>query len=217
MKYRDELGRERISWPRTGQLSVYLYASLFHSSTSALHANTILKPIVECENKGAATIICDGGPDWRTKFTQNLINYGRLWKHLKLDVLVLTCHAPGHSRFNPIEHCWAPLSKELTGVTLTISLCEDVPSPRVENCLSDEERLKQKGEVLNHAIETCKKYWHNKRYDSFPIKVVSVPCKGYTPLKRDHELVKSFSNASAHKIQESAKLSDIKKEYCISF
>ena len=103
-------------------------------------------------------------------------------------------------------------------MTLPISLCEDVPSPRVENGLSDEEiRLKQKGEVLNHAIETCKKYRHNKRYDSFPIKVVSVPCKGYTPLKRDHELVKSFSNASARKIQESAELSDIKKEYCISF
>lgn len=109
------------------------------------------------------------------------------------------------------------LSKELTGVTLPISLCEDVPSPQVENGLSDEERLKQKGEVLNHAIETCKKYWHNKRYDPFPIKVVSVPCKEYTPLKRDHELVKSFSNASTCKIQESAKLSDIKKEYCISF
>ena len=36
MRYRDELGRERISWLHTGQLSVYLYASLFHSSTSAL-------------------------------------------------------------------------------------------------------------------------------------------------------------------------------------
>ena len=131
MKYRGELGRERISWPCTGQLSVYLYASLFHSSTSALHAShqeEILKPTVECENKGAVTIICDGGHDWSTKFTPNLINYGRLWKRLKLDVLVLTCHAPGHSRFNPIEHCWAPLSKELTGVTLPISLCEDVPS-----------------------------------------------------------------------------------------
>ena len=36
MKYRDELGGERISWLRTGQLSVDLYASLFHSSTSTL-------------------------------------------------------------------------------------------------------------------------------------------------------------------------------------
>ena len=148
MKYRDELGRERISWPRTGQVSVYLYASLFYSSTSALHAShleEILKPIVECENKGAVTILCDGGPDWSPKCTPNLINYGRLWKRLKLDVLVLTCYAPGHSRFNPIEHCWAPLSKKLTGVTLPISLCEDIPSPWVENGLSNEERLKKKG------------------------------------------------------------------------
>ena len=42
---------------------------------------------------------------------------------------------------------------------------------------------------------------------------ISVPCEGYTPLEQDHELVKSSSNASARKIQESAKLSDIKKEY----
>lgn len=216
MKYRDELGRERISWPRTGQVSVYLYASLFYSSTSALHAShleEILKPIVECENKGAVTILCDGGPDWSTKCTPNLINYGRLWKRLKLDVLVLTCYAPGHSRFNPIEHCWAPVSKKLTGVTLPISLCEDIPSPWVENGLSNEERLKKKGEVLNHAIETCKKYWHNKRYDSFPIKVVSVPCEGCAPLERDHKLLKTFSDASARKIRKSAELSDIQKEY----
>ena len=40
-----------------------------------------------------------------------------------------------------------------------------------------------------------------------------MPCEGYTPLERDHELVKSISSASARKIQESAELSDIKKEY----
>jgi len=77
--YRDELGRERISWPRTGQLSVYLFASLFHSSTSAIHATNleeILKPIVTHEKKGAVTITCDGGPDWSSKFTPNIINFG---------------------------------------------------------------------------------------------------------------------------------------------
>ena len=216
MRYRDELGRERISWPRTGQLSVYLYASLFHSSTSALHAShlgEILKPIVERENKGAVTIICDGGPDWSTKFTPNLINYGRLWKNLKIDVLVLTCYAPGHSRFNPIEHCWAPISKKLTGATLPISVSEDVPSPWEDNTLLEEEIIKNKGEVLDHAIDTCKKYWHNKRYDSFPIKVFSVPSKGSTPLERVHKLVKSFSSASTRKIRESEELSEIKEEY----
>ena len=72
MKYRDELGRERISWPHTGQLGVYLYASLSHSSTSTLHAShleEILKPVVECENMGAVTIICD----WGLTEAQNLL------------------------------------------------------------------------------------------------------------------------------------------------
>lgn len=124
-----------------------------------------------------------------------------MWKRLKLDVLVLTCYAPGHSTFYPIEHCWAPLSKERTGETLLISLCEDIPSPWVENGLSDKETLKQKGEILNDATETCKKYWNNKRYDSFHIKVVSVPCEGDTPLERNHELVISISSASPLKIQ----------------
>ena len=36
--YRGELGRKRNYWPRTGNLTVHLYASLFHSSTSAMHA-----------------------------------------------------------------------------------------------------------------------------------------------------------------------------------
>ena len=159
---------------------------------------------MERKNKGPVTIICDGGPDWSKKFTPNLINFGRLWKNLKIDVLVLTCYAPGHSRFNPIEHCWAPISKKLTGVTLPISVSEDVPSPWKDNTLVEEEKIKSKREVLDHAIDTCKKYWHNKRYDSFPIKVFSVPCKGSTPLERVHELVKSFSSASARKIRENS-------------
>ena len=66
---------------------------------------------------------------------------------------------PGQSRFNPIEHCWSPLSKLLTGVTLPIRLSKDASSPWEDNNLSNEERLKQKGEVLDYAIDSCK----NKR------------------------------------------------------
>lgn len=150
-------------------------------------------------------MICDVEPDWSTKFTPNLINFGRLWQNLKLDVLILTCYAQGHSRYNPIEHCWSPLSKLLTGVTLPIHITienpavlsnfsrilttfnlikidppfqtiEDEPSPWDNNRLSEEDGRKQKGQVLGHAMATCKKYWHGKTYNSFPIKVVSVPC-----------------------------------------
>ena len=66
---------------------------------------------------------------------------------------------------------------------------------------------------MDHAIDTCKKYWHNKTYDSFPIKVLSVPCEGSTLLERVHERVKSFSIASTRKIMESEELSEIKQEY----
>ena len=34
-----------------------------------------------------------------------------------LDILILSSYAPGHSRHNPIERSWAPLSKWLTGIT----------------------------------------------------------------------------------------------------
>ena len=120
-----------------------------------------------------------------------MVNYGSL----NLDVLILTCYAPGHSKFNSIEHCWAPLSRMLTGVTLPISL-EEI-SPWEKTNLSEQERLQQKGRVLNHAIETCKKYWHGKKYDSFPIEVVSVPCQDVSPLESRQKLLKSFSAASA--------------------
>ena len=117
----------------------------------AAHLQEILQPIVNYENRGAVTIIYDGGPDWSTKFTPNLINYGQLWSimvnygSLNLDVLILTCYAPGHSRFNSIEHCWAPLSRMLTGVTLPISLKEI--SPWEKTNLSEPERITQ----LKHA------------------------------------------------------------------
>ena len=68
-------------------------------------------------------------------------------------------------------------------MTLPISVSEEVPSPWGDNTLLEEEITKTKGEVLDHAIDTSKKYWHNKRYDSFPIKVLSVPYKGSTLLE----------------------------------
>lgn len=80
----------------------------------------ILQPIVLRENKKAVTIICDRGPDWTPKSTPNLVNFGRLWRDLNLDILIFTSYAPGHSRLNPIERSWASLSKWLTGVTLPI-------------------------------------------------------------------------------------------------
>ena len=102
----DALGRDRIRWPRSGALNICLHECMFHSSTSAMHVNRlkeILQPTVLGENKKAVTIIWDGGPDWISKSIPNLVNFGRLWQDLNLDILILTSYAPGHSRLNPIE------------------------------------------------------------------------------------------------------------------
>ena len=142
----DTLGRERIRWPRSGLHNVFLYPSMFHSSTSAMHVcnlKEILQPIVFGENKRAVTIICDGGPDWTPKSTPNLINFGRLWRDLNLDILILSSYAPGHSRHNPIERSWAPLSKWLTGVTLPIAL-KGKPSPWEHFAGSSESEIRKR-------------------------------------------------------------------------
>lgn len=39
----DALGRERIRWPRSGLLNVFLYASIFHSSTSTMDVCNLKK------------------------------------------------------------------------------------------------------------------------------------------------------------------------------
>ena len=98
-------------------------------------------------------------------------------------------------------------------MTLPIRLSEGEPSPWDNNSLSEEDAIKQKGQVLDHAITTCNKYWHGKRYDSFPIEVVGVPCEALAPLEESHEIVKNFTNASDRKINASEELSEIKKEY----
>ena len=107
----DALGRDPIRWPRSGALNVRLHASMFHKSTSAMHVNNlkeILQPTVLGENKKAVTIVCDGGPDWTPRSTPNLMNFGRLWRDLNLDILILTSYAPGYNHLNPIECSWTP-------------------------------------------------------------------------------------------------------------
>ncbi|CAH3118707.1 unnamed protein product [Porites lobata] len=94
-------------------------AELFSDETIAISADDKNKVNVGtlAVRKKAVTIICDGGPDWSPKSTPNLINFGRLWRDLNLDILILTSYAPGHSRYNPIERSWAPLSRWLTALT----------------------------------------------------------------------------------------------------
>ena len=210
----DALGRERIRWPRSGSLNICLHASMFHSSTSAVHVSNlkeILQPIVLHENKKAVTIIYDGGPDWTPKSTPNLVNFGRLWGDLNLDILIFTSYAPGHSRLNPIERSWACLSKWLTGVTLPIAL-EGKASPWVEFAgLNEDEILKRKAEVLDEVCSQCSKYWEGKSIDSFPVRVKCLKSLGGQT--SDHEVLKTMANSSGRKLKGDPQLTNCRSEY----
>ena len=119
--------------------------------------------VVSKEREKPVNIICDEGPDWTTKSMPNLINFGRLWRDLNLNILILTSYAPRHSCHNPIEHSWAPLSKWLTGVTLPIAL-EGKTFPWVNFAgLSENEIRNQKAEVLDEACRKCSRYWTERR------------------------------------------------------
>jgi len=114
----------------------------------------ILQPTVLGENKKSSHHNLQRGP--------RLDNYvypesSEFWLAVarytvNLAIFILTSYALGHSRLNPIECSWAPISKWLTGVTLPITLVGKA-SPGVEFAgLSEHEIFKRKAEVLmRHA------------------------------------------------------------------
>lgn len=217
--YIDSRGRERISWPRTGYMTMQLSAAKFHSSTSQRHAThlyEILKPIVhdKVTPKTVVNIISDGGPDWNSQSVVNLINYGRLWRDLKLDGLIISAYAPGHSRLNPIERAWAPMSKWLTGVTLPRSLEGESKPPYKQTELSADQMLFKEARVFDNACAITAKHW-SKKYNTFPISVKCVPALApsdpncYT----DHEYIKKFVKCTKTALESDSKMRSLQDEY----
>ena len=45
----------------------------------------------------------------------NILNFGRIWKKLNLEALILVSYAPGASKYNPIERCWGYLNDCIVG------------------------------------------------------------------------------------------------------
>ena len=77
---------------------------------------TLLQPLTE--RKKAVVKVSDNGPDWHKISAKTFIAIGCLWRDLKLDYLLLVSHAPRDSKFNPIEHSWAPITIWWSGLVL---------------------------------------------------------------------------------------------------
>jgi len=70
-------------------------------------------------NRPVLALLCDGGYDWSSKSNLTEVFLGRFQKEHNYDILISVCHAAGLSRYNTIEHLWAPCSKWLAGVSFS--------------------------------------------------------------------------------------------------
>ena len=144
------------------------------------------------ERQKAVTSICDGVPDWTPKSTPNLIYFGRSRRDLNLDIFILTSYTQGHTRHNPIECSWAPLSKWLTSVTHAIAL-EEKTSPWVDFAGLNENKIcNWKAEVVHEACCKCR-YWDGKKIDCSPVRVTCFASQSQGEQISDRELLKTLA------------------------
>ncbi|XP_057291292.1 uncharacterized protein LOC130613938 isoform X3 [Hydractinia symbiolongicarpus] len=206
---KDKVGRSKIKWSRKGPLFIHLYPSRLVEATNVMHVNYLLHLLQQekkIKNVYNVVAIADGGPDWSTKAVVNLMSLGYLWLNLRLDCLIVQCYAPGHSRFNPIERCWSFLTQQLVGVTLPVEVDGKTPNP------NDSEKWLN---VLDNAATVCSKFWNNKIYDGFPIKVETF--LSTNPLLKDikcaHDTIKRFCVASRKSIKSSVEFTELQQKY----
>ncbi len=219
----DKKGRLHVRWPHSGPLHLFLKPDCYLPSNSQMHLNNLLKVLKqEAKLKSVLAIMCDGGPDWSTKPLINILNYGRLWKNLNLDCLILVCHAPGSSKFNPIERAWARINHFLAGTTVP----DSVNLPTLDGKGFVQRKLGQKQGVYDAAIyeasvRTMAKYWNEKTFDGFPIFGYPI-CPGkYSPTFSDHEaIMRSFDKFEEHSAWGELRFYAshcIRKHYCPQF
>ena len=94
-------------------------------------------------------VIGDNGPDMDPASYLNFILWGRLWQHTNLTRLTCATYPAGQSAYNPIKHCWSPLSNALTGVSLPVALPGEKPPPNKHSGLTKEERSEKEKEMLD--------------------------------------------------------------------
>ena len=203
---KDKIGREKIKWARSGPLTVRINPSRIIGSTNIMHMNFLGKFLHrQALNVYNVIAIADGGPDWSVKGVLNLLSMGYLWKNLMLDILIIQCYAPGHSRFNAIERLWAILTKWLIGVILPIDILGEVPDENSDEWLK----------VLDQAASLCAKFWDGKFHDGFKVSAQTFLSTDplLEDLKKSHSMLNEFVYASAKKIKETPHLLNLQNDY----
>jgi hypothetical protein len=194
---RDSQGRKHYKFARSGPLHMFFRAGKFQKDSALSHHQDliqILQPLTS--TKKAVILVVDNGPDWNKTSCKTFLAMGRLWKQLKLDYFLLISYAPGDSKYNPIEHAWAPITMWWSALVLPV-----IPDHTEE-------------EVLDSAMTSLEKTLEGKQYDGFPIHTNSITCvTSHQDLKDEDAAIDKMSNASRKALLRDEKLSSLKKEY----
>ena len=112
-------------------------------------------------------LLADGGLDFNPSHIANDLFYYLFFKQLDADVLAVMTWAACYPAFNPIKHCWSPLSNKLSSVILSpIENEDDVSAPVLQSGLSKEDLKIKDKIVFDRAMNSLSKYnWKDFKYD----------------------------------------------------
>ena len=186
----DSMGRTHIPYGRTGDVYVYNRAAKFHNSSAMIHSNDLTEILKEVRDKNpkknSVLLVSDNGPDWNPQSLQTFLYMGRLWRDSNLDCLMLTTYLPGFSRFNMIEHAWAPLTKALTSVTLSNHLPGE-KAPAEQAGFTREQTQEKESVVFDAAIDLLNNYWALTYDDKYYVHSRKVDCQSVPKPYNDKE------------------------------
>ncbi len=210
----DQDGRARFNYARTGTLYITLRGNKFFRASAYNHYDD-LRPIIEeaqRQGKNSVIIVCDNGPDWTKNSVKVAMCAGRLWRDLGLDYICLIAYSAGDSRFNMIEHAWAPTTSWLAGLCLSATLPGETLTPDKQAGLTTGERITKEKRVLDNAIDKVKRCIDGKEYDGFPVFVTAIQ-SGSKHVYDDEEAVDQLTKAQVTLIKKSEELKEKAKEY----
>ena len=191
----DNLGRAHLPTPRTGPALLYLRSCKYNHSTISTHVKDlcqILKTRIETTGQNSYMFISDGGPDFNPSSVLNQLFLYRLFKKLDLDLLAVFTYAARYSAFNPIEHLWSPLSKQLSGVIFDPVVPGENKSPINQSNLTKEQLVQKESIVFNKAMRELKAFWNGSKFDDHLINIEIVETNSDMLLFDDYEKVQKF-------------------------
>ena len=117
--------------------------------------------------------LADGSPDFNPSHIANNLFYYRLFKKLDADILAVMTYAVRYLAFNPIEHCWSPLSNKLSSVIFSpLENKDDVSAPALQSGLSKEDLKIKEKIVFDCAMNSLSEnHWKDFKYDGFAVNI----------------------------------------------